>query len=270
MNIPDSHQGIVHLLKKAGDSIMDIYQSGDFRTAIKKDNSPVTAADVISEKIIIEGLQHITPGIPVVGEEKYSRSEVQYFPPTCWIVDPLDGTKEFIKRNDEFAICLALMKNSVIEEGYIYAPTTATLWFAIKGKGAAKSEKGRSVSLPSGASDEEYILLMSRSHHSYTDREQIKNIKKRIPLKEVYQGSAIKFGRLAEGTGDLYLKNSSLSIWDIAAGTLILTESGGGVISLKTGKPISFCSGLIAADPFMAYGRRINDPALLADIKHLS
>lgn len=267
MNIPTIDPEISHLLRMAGDSIMNIYRSGEFRTAVKKDNSPVTAADLISEKIIINGLHQVTPGIPVVGEEKYSKSGVQHFPPSCWIVDPLDGTKEFIKRNDEFAICLARMKNSVVEEGYIYAPATATLWFAIKGKGVAKSEKERLISLPSEVSDEDYILLMSRSHHSDADREQIKRIKKRIPLKAVYQGSAIKFGRLAEGTGDLYLKSSSLSVWDIAAGTLILTESGGEVISLKTGKPISFSSGLIAADPFMAYGRRISDPVLLADIR---
>lgn len=269
MDIPDTHPGVVRLLRMAGDAIMDIYRSGDYKTAVKKDDSPVTVADLISEKIIIEGLNNLTPGIPAVGEEIYSKSGVQQFPPSCWIVDPLDGTKEFIKRNGEFAVCLARMKNSVVEEGYIYAPATATLWFAIKGRGAAKSEKEKSISLPCETTNNDYTLLMSRSHHSDTDREQIEKIKRKIHLKEVYQGSAVKFGRLAEGTGDLYLKSSSLSVWDIAAGTLILTESGGGVISLKTGRSISFCNGLIAADPFMAYGQRINDPVLLADIRPL-
>jgi 3'(2'), 5'-bisphosphate nucleotidase len=263
MNIPDPYPGVINLLTRAGEAIMDIYRGGNLDTTLKSDSSPVTSADLISEKIITEGLELISPGIPVTGEESCYASGSNEVPRTCWILDPLDGTKEFIKKNDEFAICLALMKNRVIEEGYIYAPVSGTLWWGVKNKGAARSEKGRAVSLPVAREDKVFRLLMSRSHHTGEDNRLIESVKQKIDLEEVYQGSAIKFGRIAEGSGDLYVKSSSLSIWDIAAGTLILNESGGGVISLTDGRPLLFNSGLTATEPFLAYGSRVNNPLTL-------
>ncbi|MCA1756045.1 MAG: 3'(2'),5'-bisphosphate nucleotidase CysQ [Bacteroidales bacterium] len=263
MSIPDPHPGVIALLTRAGKAIMDIYCGGNLNTTIKDDSTPVTAADLISEKIISEGLQQISPAIPVIGEESYASSGIKDIPHTCWILDPLDGTKEFIKQNDEFAICLALMKNRVIVEGYIYAPVTGTLWWAIKNKGAARIENGKALSLPCSTGNKKFLLLMSRSHHTDEDTRLIKSIKQKIELEEVYQGSAIKFGRIAEGSGDLYIKSSSLAIWDVAAGTLILNESGGGVISMTSRMPLCFNSGLTATDPFMASGSRVNDPLSL-------
>jgi 3'(2'), 5'-bisphosphate nucleotidase len=266
MSIPDPYPGVIALLSRAGDAIMDIYRRGNLNTTLKSDSSPVTAADLISEKIITEGLKLISPDIPVIGEESCAASGSNEVPHTCWIVDPLDGTKEFIKQNNEFAICLALMKNRVIEEGYIYAPVSGTLWWAVKNKGAARSENGKTVSLPHTTGDKRYQLLLSRSHHTDEDNRRITYLRSKIDLDEVYQGSAIKFGRIAEGSGDLYIKSSSLSIWDIAAGTLILNESGGGVISLADGMPLGFESGLTDTDPFMAYGSRVNDPLSLITV----
>jgi 3'(2'), 5'-bisphosphate nucleotidase len=263
MNIPDPSPGVIALLERAGDAIMDIYRGGNLNTTLKSDSSPVTSADLISEKIITEGLEQISPGIPVTGEESCSASGTDKVPHTCWIVDPLDGTKEFIKKNDEFAICLALMKNRVIEEGYIYAPVTGTMWWGVKNRGAARSENGKAVSLPNPAKDSTFRLLMSRSHHTEADSSLIRSLKQKIDLEEVCQGSAIKFGKMAEGSGDLYVKSSSLSIWDIAAGTLILNESGGGVLSLTDGKPLRFTSGFTVTDPFLAYGSRITNPLSL-------
>lgn len=266
MSIPEPHPGVISLIRKAGEAILDIYRSGDLNTEIKSDSSPVTAADLLSERIITEGLRKISPDIAVIGEESCALSGLKEIPHTCWILDPLDGTKEFIKQNDEFAICLALMKNRVITEGYIYAPVTGTLWWAVKNKGAFRSENGEALSLPCTKGDKRYQLLLSRSHHTDEDSRRIKYLRSKIELEEVYQGSAIKFGRIAEGTGDLYIKSSSLSIWDIAAGTLILAEAGGGVMSLADGMPLCFKSGLTATGPFLAYGRRLDDPLSLINV----
>lgn len=258
---------IISILKKAAADIMKIYVSGDFSVQSKSDNSPVTRADLQSELIIKEGLFRLTPGIPVISEESaVGLPADRAFPDDYWIVDPLDGTREFIKRNDEFCICLARITNGEPTLGCIYAPVTGKLWFAARGEGAFRIESNRTLQLPNQRDSAPLRVLKSRSHSGVEEATWLKKTAMEMPVEEEFQGSAIKFARIAEGSGDIYIKFGIINKWDVAAGALIVKESGGGIISLLSGNILPFDKPGNNVEPFMAYGYRIRDPLTLARI----
>lgn len=251
---------VITLLEKAGEEIMRIYRTDDFQTRIKDDKSPVTMADLSADKIIKSGLAEITPGIPVFSEETKDisydvRSEWQ----TLWILDPLDGTKEFIARNDEFCISLALVKGQNPEAGFIYAPVTGESWYALKNNGAYKIEGGKTFSLPLSDEKGPYKINISRTHHTDKEAAWIENFSRdNVALIKIH-GSAVKFCRIAEGVSDLYPKFSLIHEWDIAAGHIIIEESGGRIIEPATGMPPVYNKNDYHQPPFIALGKRVTD-----------
>jgi 3'(2'), 5'-bisphosphate nucleotidase len=249
---------IISLLEKAASEIMTVYREGNFNTRLKEDDSPVTKADLASDKIIKAGLAAITPGINVFSEETkdISFSERSGWNP-LWILDPLDGTKEFIARNDEFCISLALIEDKNPLAGFIYSPVTKTLWYAIKNGGAYRILKGEEKRLPLKQSSGPFRINISRSHHSGKEAAWIEkfSIGKATVTESI--GSAIKFCRIAEGASDIYPKFSLIHEWDIAAGQLILEESGGGVVETGTGKPPVYNKEDYHQPPFVAFGNRM-------------
>jgi 3'(2'), 5'-bisphosphate nucleotidase len=251
---------IIHLLENAGLQILTIYNHNEFNTRIKEDNSPVTLADLTSDKLIKSRLAEITPGIPVFSEETKEidfkiRSEWN----PMWILDPLDGTKEFIAKNGEFCISLALILNNQPVAGFIHAPVTSETWVAIKGEGTYKIVENKKIVLPIFTPSWAYRITISRSHYNQSEALWIDNLKKRHEAVITVQGSAIKFCRIAEGISDIYPKFGLINEWDIAAGHLIIEESGGNVIETSTLSYPVYNKKSYLQPPFIAFGSRIKN-----------
>jgi 3'(2'), 5'-bisphosphate nucleotidase len=255
---PGQTKSIIELLEKAGDEIMRIYRNEDFHIRIKEDDSPVTMADLASDSIIKSGLNSLTPNIPVFSEETkdvpYSERSLWKI---LWILDPLDGTKEFIARSDEFCISLALVKDHKPVAGFIHSPVTSETWVAEKGKGAYKMANGVKSSLPLIKAQGPYRVNISRTHHSVKEEEWIRNFSKENEIIIEIYGSAVKFCKIAEGYTDLYPKLSLIHEWDIAAGHLIIEESGGRIIEPLTGNPPVYNKEDYHQPPFVAFGKRV-------------
>ena len=260
MILRSSTPSILSLLEKAGSEILTIYRNGNFKTRIKEDNSPVTRADLVSDEIIKSGLAEITPGINVFSEETkdVSFSKRLSWDP-LWILDPLDGTKEFIARNDEFCISLALISENKPVAGFIYAPVFKTAWYAIRDEGAFRVMNGVKTKLPLSTAEGPYRINISRNHHSGKEAAWIENFSKENETVIDIRGSAIKFCTIAEGLSDIYPKFSLIHEWDIAAGHLIIEESGGRIVEPATGRPPVYNKEDYHQPPFIAFGNRILD-----------
>lgn len=228
MDLSTLRPRIAAIAKEAAAEIMAIY-AGPFETRTKADRTPVTLADERAEALIVAALADLTPGIPIVGEEATARGEAAFAgtaPPAFWLVDPLDGTREFAARNGQFAVCIALIAKGRPVLGAVMAPAEAILWSGAVGIGAFRQVKN-SAETPIRARKKPargLVVVSSRSHSSnaedaYLDGHKIAE-HRRI-------GSAIKFGLLAEGSADLYPRFGPTSEWDTAAGEAVLLAAGG-------------------------------------------
>jgi len=215
---------------EAGKKIMQIYGMADFSaiTDFKADNSPLTLADKEANKIIEEGLKKLAPHIPIISEEgKDVPYEVRKDWKEFWLVDPLDGTKEFIKRNGEFTVNIALMRDNAPVMGTIYAPAFDVLYYGEKGKGAWKTEKEKTERLATKTSKDKIVAVGSRSHGAPEELE----VQKRYGVTDaISTGSSLKFCLLAEGKADVYYRHGPTMEWDTAAGQAILEAAGGRVL----------------------------------------
>lgn len=237
--------------RQAGVAIREHYE-GDFAVKRKTDGSPVTAADHASEAVMLEALLRLTPDIPVVSEEEV---EAGRFPDTSggrfWLVDPLDGTKEFVKRNGEFAVVVGLVIDFKPVAGVIYAPVLDVLYAGGTGQ-AWREREGRSERLSARvASSDGLVVAISRSHIS----EKFESYLATLPLKgRVLCGSALKFGLLAAGEADIYPRFGQTMEWDTAAGHAIL-EAAGGRVETKDGGPLLYGKPGFLNHGFIARGR---------------
>jgi len=233
---------------QAGKKIIEIYNSDDFNLEYKLDDSPLTIADTASNKIIENILE--ASNIPILSEEGNildfnKRKNLKHL----WIVDPLDGTKEFIKKNNEFTVNIALIENSIPVIGVIYAPALNVLYFSERKLGAYKTlitaldefDNSKAFRLPLVEKSNEYKVLTSRSHLDDNTLDYIDNLKvNNLKVVSVPMGSSLKFCLLAEGLADCYPRFSPCMEWDTAAGQIICDEAGFKVIDLKTMKPIVY------------------------------
>jgi 3'(2'), 5'-bisphosphate nucleotidase len=234
----------------AGKKIIDIYDSDDFVVKYKSDESPLTLADKSSNKIIKNALK--VSNIPVLSEEGNvlgfnKRKDLKHL----WIVDPLDGTKEFIKKNNEFTVNIALVENKRPTLGVIYAPALKVLYFSEKKFGSYKLELktstlstldySRAIKLPVSINKNSYGVLTSRSHIDKETLSYIEKLKKtRSNVESVAVGSSLKFCLLAEGTADCYPRFSPCMEWDTAAGQIICKEAGFELIDQTTNTEMSY------------------------------
>lgn len=252
---------VIELLALAGDEIMKVYSSDDFSVKIKDDNSPVTRADLASDEIIKTGLQSITPGINIFSEETkdIDYSERKLWNP-LWILDPLDGTKEFVERNGEFCISLALVKDKLPIAAFIHAPVTSETWYSIRGQGAYLLCNGVKTRLPLVTKSNSALTVnISRNHFNSTEAAWIEKLKSTRQVDVISQGSAIKFCRIAEGKTDIYPKFGRIHEWDIAAGDLIVSESGGTVIETDRRQPPVYNKEDYMQPHFIAFGQGIKN-----------
>lgn len=226
MKFKDELEVAIQAACAAGDAIMAIYES-NFEVQFKKDASPVTEADVVANKIILSRLKDHFPNDGFLSEEVHddkSRFEKKRF----WVIDPLDGTKEFVKKNGEFAVNIGLVCGNCVCLGVVYLPVSRKVYFASIGNGAYVKQCGDQVARPINVSDREkpYRLLISRSHPS----------KKTLTMLEQYadaihsvteMGSAIKGCLIAEGLYDVYYNFGFSMKWDTCAMECIVSEAGG-------------------------------------------
>ncbi|MBE0676745.1 MAG: 3'(2'),5'-bisphosphate nucleotidase CysQ [Bacteroidales bacterium] len=257
MTETDSHfiSGTIDLLREAAGAVMAVYDSGEFNTSTKDDLSPLTRADIVSNKIITEGLSLITPGIPVISEEtKHLPFEERKKFAEVWILDPVDGTREFVSRNGEFCISLALIRGRRPVAGFILAPVTGELWFATEGGGSWLEKNGSRHRLPLKTPGKVKVITISRSHHNETEKEWIENFRASNKAEISVQGSAIKFCRLAEGNASVYPKFGSINEWDVAAGDIILREAGGIILETESGNEPLYNKESLKQPFFIAYG----------------
>lgn len=239
----ETSKGIIHytgaLAIKAGEKIMEVY-SREFGVQYKEDSSPLTDADLASHRVIEDGLLAFTPDIPVVSEEgaqvTYSvRRSFERF----WLVDPLDGTKEFVRRNGEFTVNIALIERNAPVLGVIYVPAHGVLYYGEKGFGAFRQEReGRPVRLKRKllAPGSPLRVIVSRSHPSPEVEEFLKA---HNAVSSVKAGSSLKFCLVAEGSADLYPRFSQTSEWDTAAGHAI-AEAAGCTVTTHEGSPLTY------------------------------
>jgi len=243
LNKIDIHK-INHIAQKAGDEIMKIYQQA-FDVAYKSDNSPLTKADIKSNEIIVNDLKYLYPDIPVLSEENKEipyeeRKNWKYF----WLIDPLDGTKEFIKKNGEFTVNIALIYKNMPVLGVIYAPVLNLLYYAQKDQGAFKQEKNKKpqrLPIYNHTDNNTLKIIVSKSHYNQETKEFVNNLKNQYEKIEFINiGSSLKFCLIAEGKADIYPRLAPTMEWDIAAGQTIVEESKGRITKYKTKESISY------------------------------
>jgi len=221
---------IIGIAKEAGEAMLDIYHNAqDVEITRKDDDSPLTKADLASHHIIVDALQELDPDVPIISEESgipdyEERKEWEKF----WIVDPLDGTKEFIKKNGEFTVNIALIKDGIPVMGAVYVPDKRTIYYSEKGKGAFKqvgTDAPERIYSTGSDKDEPLVAVQSRSHGSDKLVTQLKE--KGLTVEEtIPAGSSIKFCLVAEGKADIYPRMGPTMEWDVAAGDAVYRYSG--------------------------------------------
>ncbi len=213
---------ICQLAREAGDAIMQVYDGHKpMEVTSKVDDSPVTAADIAAHGVIVRGLQALTPDIPVLSEEDPPSWEVRQTWGRYWLVDPLDGTKEFIKRNGEFTVNIALIENGKPVFGVVYAPVLNVMYSAAEGK-AWKDEAGHHQQIQVRDARPP-LVVVSRSHADDELKEYLQHLGEH---QTTAIGSSLKFCLVAEGKAQLYPRFGPTSVWDTAAGHAVAVAAG--------------------------------------------
>lgn len=240
---------IQDIAQKAAHKIMEIYQK-DFQVEYKDDQSPLTEADKKSNEIICEALSQLYPDIPILSEENKlvafeTRKDWEYY----WCIDPVDGTKEFIKKNGEFTVNIALIQGNKPMLGVVYAPALGDMYYAKEGEGAflEKVEGGQSVvgskkQLPfQQNSDENFTVVASKSHLSLETQQFIDELTTHYPLLTTHsKGSSLKLCMVAEGVADIYPRLAPTMEWDTAAADAIVRESGKMTYQYERNEPVVY------------------------------
>jgi 3'(2'), 5'-bisphosphate nucleotidase len=235
---------------EAGKEILKIYHSADFGVEWKIDNSPLTLADKKGHETIVQFLENT--GLPILSEEgKQISYEIRRTWEAYWLIDPLDGTKEFMKRNGEFTVNIALMQEGIPIMGVVYAPVLDTLYWGSLQFGAFKQEKYKEpILLPFIKSDRIHSIVASRSHIS----EETSTFINLYPaVKSVNMGSSLKFMLIAEGTAQIYPRFAPTMEWDTAASQAILEAAGGQVLTHKEGKRLKYNKESLVNEWFVAH-----------------
>jgi 3'(2'), 5'-bisphosphate nucleotidase len=234
-------QKIVKIAQEAGEKILEIYQTADFNVETKADHSPLTKADIASHEHILACLVSLTPDIPVLSEESKATSYQERLQWTrFWLVDPLDGTKEFVKRNDEFTVNIALVEGGQAVLGVVHTPALGVTYYAVKGKGAFKQEHG--VTQPIAANKHlgnALSVVASRSHAGQETQDLLAALAKDYKVNLVSKGSALKLCLVAEGAAHLYPRLGPTMEWDTAAAQCV-AEQAGALVTDLTGERLAY------------------------------
>ena len=242
---------VERIARQAGALILEVYTTA-FEVRAKGDASPVTEADERAERCIVPALQALDPAVPVVAEEAAARGESPAVSRRFWLVDPLDGTREFVSRNGEFTVNIALIEDGAPVLGVVFEPVADRLYAGVVGQRAWLEEQGarRAISCRQ-AGAQGLVLACSRSHG---DEAALANwLGQRTVLQRMAVGSSLKFGLLAAGQADIYPRLGRTMEWDTAAGHAVLRAAGGEVRDL-TGAPLRYGKPGFLNPHFVAQG----------------
>ncbi|WP_020649333.1 3'(2'),5'-bisphosphate nucleotidase CysQ [Solimonas variicoloris] len=234
------YDAVVDIARQAGERIMAVYR-GDFSVTLKSDASPLTQADLAAHRHILASLQALTPDVPVLSEEAADIAfETRRRWTRYWLVDPLDGTKEFVKRNDEFTVNIALIEHGVAQLGVVHAPALGLSYAAAVGRGAERWRAGERGPIRTRAVPPRPALptfVVSKSHRDAV----LDAFLARAPAHTaVSRGSSLKFCLVAEGSADLYPRTGPTSEWDTGAGQCIVERAGGLVLRTPELTPLRY------------------------------
>lgn len=250
----EGFEAVVDLAEAAGAEILRLYSAGAGAASAKSDGSPVTAADTAAEAVILAGLAQLAPGAVVVAEEDVAAAGVApAVQDAFWLVDPLDGTREYLARNGEFTVNIAHVVGGVPVAGVVHAPVAGLSWWGCA-KGAFRRGADR-VARPIRARPAPSAGLVVAASRAHGDRARLDAYLARFTVAERRSiGSSLKFCRIAEGTLDLYPRFGPTMEWDTAAGDAVLRAAGGAVIDADTGGPLRYGKPDHRNGPFIAHG----------------
>ncbi|HEY6483571.1 MAG TPA: 3'(2'),5'-bisphosphate nucleotidase CysQ [Steroidobacteraceae bacterium] len=253
---------------EAGRVVFGIYR-GEFDVALKTDDSPVTIADHAAEAVILKRLRAVAPGVPIIAEEECAAGRIPSIGTEFFLVDPLDGTKEFVHRRGEFTVNIALIRAGVPQLGVVYAPASASLFIGdVSARRAFRADQrpGDAFSAPSqpiavrAVPTEGLTVVCSRSHSNPQTEAYLRG----YPIaKRVSVGSSLKFCLLAAAQADLYPRLGATMEWDTAAGHAVLTAAGGEVWA-PGGVPLRYGKAGFRNDCFVACGTLVPRPLAAA------
>ncbi|WP_457743508.1 3'(2'),5'-bisphosphate nucleotidase CysQ [Sulfurimonas sp.] len=231
-------EAVVAIAKEAGNAIMKIYEK-DFSVEYKEDDSPLTEADTKANEIICSALEALYPNIPIMSEEnKQTEYELRKNWEYYWCIDPIDGTKEFIKKNDEFTVNIALIHKNTPVLGVVYAPAIDEMYKAKKGEGAFKNNQ--KLPLQTNETPEKKLTVVaSKSHLSQETQEFIDNLDAQ-EIEQISRGSSLKLCMVAEGVADIYPRLAPTMEWDTAAADAVVRESGKMTYEFQSKKPVQY------------------------------
>lgn len=232
--------GVLDVAQAAAQAILEVY-ARDFAVQRKADASPVTQADLAAHRVIVDGLRALTPDIPVLSEESPPEVAAQQRQGwrRLWLVDPLDGTREFVKRNGEFTVNIALIEQGVATWGVIQQPVTGALWHGGADFGAWRRDAQNGRDAPIGVRAPATGTLRVAASRSHRDAHTQAVLQAMGAIREDSCGSSLKFCRIAEGRIDVYPRFGPTSEWDTAAGQAIL-EGAGGLLVDPLGRPFRY------------------------------
>jgi 3'(2'), 5'-bisphosphate nucleotidase len=242
---PGNAKNLVSMIPKlkeislgAGDIIMSVYKSHNFNVQFKADNSYVTSADLAAHDHIVRSLKASWPDINIVSEEDDTKLSDLKDIDCFWLVDPLDGTKEFLHKTGEFTVNIALIKNSRVVLGVVYAPALDLLYWGGAGLGSYRTSNGneKAINVSLNTSNKMLRVEVSKSHLNDETKSFIEQL---APIKVSCSGSSLKFCRVAEGAADVYPRLAPTCEWDTAAAQAVLEGAGGVVVDLQ-GKALRY------------------------------
>lgn len=229
----DYLQQLARIARSAGDAILEVYDGDDFGLTIKEDDSPLTRADLAAHHLILSALGEMAPDLPVLSEES---DPIAFEERTTWkryfLVDPLDGTKEFIRRNGEFTVNIALIEGGVPTQGVVFAPAKDVLYGGNKANGIAFVERrGHRKNIATRPVTDPLLVVTSRRHDGKSTKNFLAMLKKHFKSVETTSmGSSLKSCLVAQGVADLYPRLGTTSEWDTAASQAVVEAAGGRVV----------------------------------------
>lgn len=242
------------IIRRAGHEIMKVYSESDIGIRLKNDKTPITIADEASNFVLQQGIKNLLVSYPIISEEDdsfeyHKRKNFEKF----WLIDPLDGTKEFISKNGEFAICVALIYQCKSVFGLVYAPALEKMYMGIQNEGAYDISNGieSKLSATNITMNQSHLRFgVSRSHANQAVSDYISTFEN---PEIIEKGSVLKLTEIAAGNIDIYPRfDENTSEWDIAAGQIILEEAGGQVLDFETKKPLLYNKVSIKNKHFLA------------------
>ena len=245
---PKLLKALQQLVHQAGEAIMQVYQTADFGIETKKDDSPVTKADLDAHYLLVDGLAKLTPHIAIVSEEDPASQIVPQTHNCYWVIDPLDGTKEFINRNGQFTVNLALIEDNAPSFGFVCTPIDQTLYWGGKQLGAWRCRDNTLEPLHTQPCQTPMRVVASKSHLNDATLDFITNLGPTILMQA---GSSLKLLRIAEGEADIYPRLAPTCEWDTAAAQAVL-EGAGGKVTQVDGSPMKYGKEDIVNPHFVA------------------